>query len=120
MKRDNRRGRQSPEQLRNAASDAIAFLRAMVKLVDARGWREVHFEFANCVLCTADTILTSDPEWQGERARLDSQGHISEMFEVFERVPVTVFKAIIELVERELRKDLAEVLERTSAARLAA
>ncbi len=37
MKRDNRKGRQTPEQLRSAANDAIAFLHSMVKLVDARG-----------------------------------------------------------------------------------
>src|SRR5712692_3554696 len=105
MKRDNRRGRQSPEQLRNAANDAIAFLRSMVKLVDARGWREVHFEFANCVLCTADTILASDQELRGERAHLDGGGHVAEVFEVYERVPVPVFKGILMLTESELRKD---------------
>jgi hypothetical protein len=35
MKRDNRKGRQTPEQLRSAANDAIAFLHSMVQLVDA-------------------------------------------------------------------------------------
>jgi hypothetical protein len=109
----------NPSQLRNAANDAIAFLHSMVKLVDARGWREVHFEFAQCILCTADTILDPDPGSRGERPRLDSNGHVSELFEEFERVPVPVFKSIISLIERELRKDVERAIETSEAKRAA-
>lgn len=120
MNRGNKRARQTPDQLRNAAHDAIAFLHSMVKLVDERGWREVHFEFANCVLCTADTILVPDPESRDQRARLDHGGHVSEMFETFKRVPVPVFKGIMSLLERELRADVDRMIEAMAGAQRAA
>ncbi len=110
----------NPRQLRDAANDAIAFLRSMVKLVDARGWREVHFQFTNCVICAADTILNPNPGEQGEHARLDPNGSVSELFEEFKRVPVPVFKGIMSLLERELRADVDKMIEATAGEKRAA
>ncbi len=110
----------NPRPLRGAANDAIAFLRSMVKLVDARGWREVHFEFTNFVIGMAETILDPEPGWQGKRARLDHNGHASELFEGFKRVPVPVFKGIMSLLERELRADVDRMIEEIASEQRAA
>src|SRR5260370_40294626 len=101
----------SAKELRDMANEASAFLHSMVRLVEARGWREVHFEFTNFVLGMADTILEPEPGWQGKRARLDHNDHASELFEGFKHVPVPVFKGIMSPVARDLRADVDRMIK---------
>ncbi len=111
-KTPEKKNQRTAEELRQATDEAIRFMRSMVKLVERRGLREVHYDFTNTMFSMAAKIIEPD---ESRHARLDPGCEAYEFFEAFERVPVTVFKAIIELVERELRKDLAKVLETMSA-----
>jgi len=114
-----KRRQRTAEDLRQATDEAISFMRSMVKLVERRGLREVDYDFAHTMFAMASRIITPDDESR-DAGSLDPGAEAYEFFEAFKRVPVTVFKAVVELVERELRKDLAEVLKRMSAAQRAA
>lgn len=45
---------------------------------------------------------------------------ILRLFDTLDRVPVALFRDVVEVVERKLRKHLAEVLKTTSAEQRAA
>jgi hypothetical protein len=113
-----KKSQRTAEDLRQATDEAISFMRSIVKLVERRGLREVDYEFAWTMFGMARKIIA--PNDESRDARLDPGGEAYEFFEAFGRVPVTVFKGVVELVERELRKDLARVLETRSAAQRAA
>jgi hypothetical protein len=99
------------EQLREAVEDASAFLRSMVKLVGRRGRSEVDGEFIRTMLAMADAILAP---------HLSIAGAAPDFFDSFPRVPATLFKDVLALVERELREDAEREIERMSDAKRAA
>jgi hypothetical protein len=113
MKREKKSQRTAGE-LRQATDEAISFMRSMLRLVERRGIREVDYTFAHEMFAMAAKII--DPGHDGD-APLDPGRGAYEFLEGVERVPLTAFKAIFELVERELRKDLAHMVERMSAQR---
>jgi len=88
--------------------DAIAFLRSMLSLAEARGWTTVTEYFAGATLGMALEILGPDKDGLIEDARdaIDAAGaFIEELRPPLLRggVPISVLKGVVAMIETAIR-----------------